>query len=357
MMSDEHEEIGPEGIRLTNTFEAVNEMMYKTGMTDGLPIVPPTPERLERFLKETSRKSADVVAAIPPKNGMATVEKIAINAVMAGCPARTLPVVIAAVAAMSQEPFNLLGIQTTTGTASVGLILNGPHAMGMGFSGGAGALGAWNRANASVGRAIHLILLNIGGATPADIDMATLGWPGKFTFCFAENEMKSPWSPLHVERGFHRDESTVTVVGAAGIVEMVDTVSNSAESILTTMANSMSIAGTTGVECILGGGEPLLIVTPEHAHLLARDGFNKAEVKRFLYEHARLPLSRLGKDSRARVKALRERLGVADLDADLRVAHRAEDIMLVVVGGIGFKSAYVPTWPGGTTSVTVRVEK
>src|SRR6202795_4603694 len=200
--------------------EIAQEELAAAGLTDGLPVVPPTPARVEQMLKQHGYDPDEVVTALPPAFGAATWKSIAINAVMAGCRPEYLPVVGAAVEALAADEFNLIGVATTTGSATPLVIVNGPIVREIGMNAETNALGPGNRAHATIGRAVHLVLQNIGGAKPGETDMATLGQPGKYTFCFAENEAASPWLPLHVERGFPAAASVVTVVGAAGIVEV-----------------------------------------------------------------------------------------------------------------------------------------
>ena len=219
---------------------------------------------------------------------------------------------------------------------------------------GLNALGPGMQSNATIGRAVQLVLKNVGGAVPGYTDKATLGQPGKYTFCCAENEGANPWEPLHVTRGYASEQSTVTVIGASGIVEVVDSNSYTSTSVLQTLAHSMTIAGTMGGRYMLGGGEPLLLITPEHADLIAQ-AYTRHQAQQFLYDTARLPLQRLPEETVERIRDDRKIDGV-DLDADIRIADCPEDIMLVVVGGAGIKSAYVPTWGGTTRAVTRPIE-
>lgn len=340
-------------IEVADDPEAVDDLLYSLGLTDGLPVVPPTQPRVRAML--AGRDPSFEVAKLPPKWGSATLEKIAVNAVMAGCRPEYFPVLIAAVEAVADEAFNLYGIQTTTGTATPALIINGPVRGELDVNCGANCLGPGKRANATIGRAIRLILHNIGGATPGLMDMATMGQPGKYTFCFGEHEERSPWPPLHVERGYRPSHSTVTVVGAAGTVEIVDLTSRSGRGLLDTIVGSMLIAGSIGGGTLMGGGEPLLLLPPEHAALLQRDGFDKAAVKRHIWEHARLPLERLSADVAAHIVRQREQIGAPDPEGPVLIAERPEDVMIVVAGGTGGKATYVPTWGGGTRAVTRRI--
>jgi hypothetical protein len=196
--------------------DAINRLYRERRWSDGLPIVPPTRDRVERMLQSTSRARYDVVARIAPGYGAATVERIAINAVMAGCDPAYLPVLIAACEAVAEPQFNLQGIQATTNPVAVWLVLNGPIARKLDVNAGLNCIGQGTWANATLGRAMRLVLQNIGGALPGDMDRATQGQPGKYTFCCAENEGESPWDPLHVERGFEREASTVALEGSIG---------------------------------------------------------------------------------------------------------------------------------------------
>jgi hypothetical protein len=291
-----------------------------------------------------------VLTQLPPLRGRATLYKLAMCTVMAGCRVEYFPIVLAAIAAVAQPEFNLYGIQTTTGNATPMLLLNGPVIDQCEVNAGANALGPGVQSNATIGRAVQLILKNIGGAIPGYTDKATLGQPGKYTFCCAENEGASPWEPLHVTRGFASDQSTVTVIGASGIVEMVDSNSYTSTSVLMVFARSMTIAGTIGGRYMLGGGEPLLLITPEHAHLIAQD-YTRRQVQQFLFDTARLPMQSLPPEIAKRVRDDRM-IDRVDPEADIRIADCPEDIMLAVVGGAGIKSAYLPTWSGTTRAVT-----
>jgi len=209
--------------------DAINRLYRDRRLGDGLPIVPPTPARVERMLAHAGRARDAVVARIAPAFGIATVEGIAINAVLAGCDPEYLPVLIAAVEAAASPEFSLQAIQATTNSVAVWLIVNGPVARQLNVNGRFNCLGEGAWANATLGRAMRLVLRNIGGALPGEMDRATHGQPGKYSFCCAENEAESPWEPLHVERGFGREQSTVTVVGVEGTMNMNTHSDNAAE--------------------------------------------------------------------------------------------------------------------------------
>ncbi|MCE2999642.1 MAG: hypothetical protein ACK59Y_10555 [Betaproteobacteria bacterium] len=319
-------------------------------VSDGLPLVPPTAQRVAAMLASGGWQHGDAVALVAPSFETATAGDIAICAVLAGCTPDCFPVLVAAVEAIADPPFNLLGIATTTGSAAPLMIVNGPIAARIGLNAAGNALGAGARANMTLGRALTLILLNVCGARPGETDMATLGQPAKRGLCFAENSAESPWAPLHVERGFAAEDSVVTVVGIAGTVEVNDSDSTTAADMAQTFAQSMLIAGVTGGSGLLGGGEPLCLLPPEWAAAFAQDGLDKAAAKRAIWEHAALDAEKLPPALRQR------RLAAAEPGADvLRVAERPEDLMIVVAGGVGRKAAYLPTWGGSTRAVSRRV--
>lgn len=336
------------------SWDQAQDALYAAGVTDGLPVVPPTAERVARMLKQCGFAADEVLTQLPPAYAAATWQDIAINAVMAGCLPACLPVVGAAVAAIAEPEFNLIGIATTTGSAAPLLIVNGPVAAELGMNAQGNALGPGNRANATIGRALSLVLRNIGGAKPGELDMATLGQPAKYTCCLAENEAASPWPALHVERGFAADASVVTVVGMSGSVEVVDSSSGKPQDLAQTFAQSMLIAGTVGGggHALLGGGEPLVIMPPEIAQAFHRGGWTKAQVKAAFFESAIMPLDRLSSAVREHLVGLRTAAASVDANAPLRIACRADDVMIVVAGGVGVKAAYVPTWGGKTRAVS-----
>ncbi len=337
-------------------WEGVLEQMIESGAGDGLPVVAPTAERVERMLGRHRAQATEVLCELPPLFAAVTWRDVAINAVMAGCRPEYLPVVAAAVEALAAPEFNLVGIATTTGSAATAVIVNGPIAARIGMNARSNALGPGNRANATIGRAVRLVLQNVGGARPGEIDMATIGQPAKYGFCFAENEAESPWPPLHVERGFAPHESVVTVVGAAGIVEVVDSSSREPDDLAQTFAASMGIAGTVGGSGLLGGGEPLLVIPPEQARLLAQAGCSKAAFRERVWSRAALPLAELSPAVRANLEGrLGQDAGLPGAEGVLRVAATSADILLVVAGGVGIKAAYVPTWGGSTRAVSRRV--
>ena len=249
----------------------IDEFLFDQGFSDGLPLVPPTPERVIRMLAGTTRDPQDVVAIVPPNLAPATVEKVAINAVMAGCRPEYLPVVIAALEAVCTDEFNIHGVNATTMGASPVLVVNGPirHRIGMNMK--LAALGTGNRANATIGRAVRLIIRNLGGARPGGVDRSTLSSPMKFTMCFAEWEEGSPWDPLHVERGFAREDSVVTAFAmTSGPVQIVDQESRRPDQIAGTLG--LGLEGMFLPKIRRMPVDALLVVCPEHINTLTVDG-------------------------------------------------------------------------------------
>jgi hypothetical protein len=330
--------------------EAVYELLCEKGWSDGLPVIPPTPERVERMLAWCDRDPEEPVVRIPPRYGAATPIRVAANAVMAGCKPEYFPLVLLALEALAEEPYNLYGTQATTHPCTPFLIFNGPIAAEVGLNAGHNAMGNYFRANAAIGRAVRLSLVNIGAAIPGTGDMATQGTPAKFTFCVAENEAASPWEPLHVERGLPRDATAVTVISAEGPHNINDHESLTAEGILTMAAGTITITGSNNAYY---AGEPCLAFGPEHAQTVAGDGFSKADVKRWLYEHATLPMSRFSKEGIERRfrRKLPDQYSSAPLNAAVRMFQKPEDLIVIVTGGAGKHSAWIPTF-GNTRSVT-----
>jgi hypothetical protein len=330
-------------------FEEADAHYQERGWTDGLPIVPPTETRVREFLKTTGRDPLEIVGILPPRQGEATVEKLAVNAVMAGCRPEYFPVVLAAIEALADPRFNLDSVQATTHPVAPLLVVNGPIARAIGLNAGYNAFGQGFRANVTIGRAVRLALMNVGGGLPGSGDRATQGSPAKLAYCVAENEAESPWEPLHVEAGLPPETSTVTAFGCEAPHNIQDHHSNTALGVLLTVAGAMGQAGSNN---LLGRGWPLLSLGPEHAATIAREGFTKRQVKEFLFEHARFPLARLGAEYR---RQQTERHRVVDApDTMVPIVRAPEDLSVIVVGGAGKHSSWQPTFGDGTR-VTRRV--
>ena len=331
--------------------DALNKFYIKRRWGDGLIIAPPTQEAVQRMLRHTNRAPDEVVATIAPGMGAATVEYIAIQGVMAGCYPEYLPVLIAAAEAVATPKFHLQAIQATTNPSAVWLIVNGPIARWLEVNSGAGCLGQGAWANATLGRALRLILQNIGGALPGEMDKATQGQPAKYSFCCAENEEASPWEPLHVERGFAADANTVTVVGALGTWSMNMT-AKKGEEVIAMIGDTMQYPASSDY---MYGGAPFILLSPQHATLFHREGWNKAEVKRRLWEASKIRAGRSkGSEFERMATGRRAELGEIGPDTMVPISEKAEDISIIVAGGPGSHSVFVPV-SAHTRSVTKEI--
>ncbi len=341
----------------------VDEFMFDQGFSDGLPLVAPTPERVLRMLGGTPRGAQDVVAVVPPNMGVATIEKIAINAVMAGCKPEYLPVVIAAVEAVCTDEFNIHGVMATTMGASPVLVVNGPIRERIGMNMGLGAMGAGNRANATIGRAVRLVARNIGGAKPGGTERSTLGNPMKFTMCFAEWEELSPWEPLHVERGFKPEDSVVTAFAmTSGPVQIVDQESRKPDQIGGTLG--LGLEGLFLSKVHKMPVDALLVVCPEHLTSLTSDGdYSKARLRKRIQEVTARPLRDMvaNEVSGAGLPlALAAKMSDAELDAPAPKFANGDYIHIVVAGAEAGKfSAAFHGWvtgPMGSMAVSRKIE-
>ncbi|MFQ5828656.1 MAG: hypothetical protein ACE5JD_05810 [Candidatus Methylomirabilia bacterium] len=323
------------------------EVWFERGLTDGLPIVPPTGERVERMLTGTRRAREELIALIPPNYGRASVEKIAVNAVMAGCKPEYLPVIIAAVDAACDPVFNLHGHSATTHFAAPLIIINGPVRHAIGVNCAAGVFGPGFRANATIGRALRLILTNVGGARPGAISMSTFGHPGRYTYCIGEYEEASPWEPLHVEFGFGGAESTVTLFAGEAPHGINDHASRSATQLVASMGWSMT--GIWNHKNFPVYGHTLLVVGPEHAKTIADEGWSKKDVKQFLFDTIRRPYRELGPGpDGAEGSRLRFDQEAREPDELVPKFPSPEEIWAVVAGGTaGRFSVVIPGWLGG----------
>ena len=340
-------------IQVNDEWGDLQTEFVRRGWSDGFPIVPPTKARVDRMFRFTDLSPEHLVASLAPRMGAATVEAIAINAVMAGCRPQHMPLLIASVQAMSERSFNLFGIQATTHCVSPLLIVNGPLAKSLNVNAASSMFGPGPWDNGVIGRAIRLLLLNVGGAIPGSIDKSTMGHPAKYTFVMAENEAASPWLSLRAERGHGDEVSTVTVVGAEGPHNINDHESTTAEGLIRMIAGSMAQPGQNNVYY---AAEPLLILSPEHAATIAAGGYSKDDLKLKLFEDARIPLSQFSKENieRRMFRKFPQLYKDKPLNVGVRIAQRPQDIMVVVAGGPGKHSMYVPTF-GGTICVTVPI--
>jgi hypothetical protein len=343
-----------ETLRLDDDIESAYEDLYREGVTDGLPVIPPTAERVEAMLEGTPLEADESLGGIPPKYSEATVEKIAVNAVMAGCLPSYMPVLTTAIEAMTEDEFNLYGINATTHPVAPLVVVNGPIVDELNVNYGYNVFGQGWRANATIGRAIRLILLNIGGGVPGDMDRATHGHPGKFSYCIAENEKKTPWDPFHVSRGFDEDESTVTVMGVEAPHEINDHVHETPTGIMTVTADVFATVGNNNTHH--SHGQLCLVLGPEHAETIARGDWTREDVQWYLYDQARNSIDEL-KDGGITPDeyTLHRRFETEAGDAEIPLVEDPEDILVLVAGGAGKHSMALHSF-GETRAVTKAIE-
>jgi hypothetical protein len=313
------------------------------GLTDGLPVTAPTPERVEAMLSYSIWDPDSELGPIPPTWNSLSLRSAAANAVMAGCRPRHFPVLVQTLQAMLDVPeLNLYGIQTTTHPLGPMLLVGGPIAAELGIVSGSGALGPGWPSNVSLGRALRLLLINGGGARPGGMDAATMGQPGKLAFCFSENEVESPWEPHRVALGFEDWMSTITVVGAEGPHNISDHGSTDADGILRTMAGTLTSQGHNNLYWL---GDVFVLVGPEHAATLAREGLSRADVQRELHRRARVRAEAMSRANYEHIRSWHvEDEEIVDAAGLIPLTRTPEEINLVVVGGPGKHSMWVPTW-------------
>ena len=311
------------------------DLMYETGWTDGLPVVPPTADRVKLFVDYTGRDPDEVIAELPPLGGKATVERIAVNAVMAGCKPEYFPVVVAAVKAALDKDFNLGGNAATTGGAAQVVIVNGPIAHELGINGDAACFGPGSRANAAIGRALRLVIRNIGGLIPGEMDKATLATPGRYSFCFSENESRSPWEPRNIQLGYAGGSSTVTVAAIRGVYTIMETTVATGLEVLQTIVGSMKAVGVSNYYQIGTGAQIVMVICPEHAEEIAASGLDKNDVREFIYQNARMPLSQLVGRAHYGNRNWPSWVDETNPETLVPIVKSAEDIVVIVAGGDG----------------------
>jgi hypothetical protein len=313
---------------------------YELGWTDGLPVIPPIPERVSEMLG--GRPPQTTLGPVPPLGADLTYELIAINAVMAGCNPDLFAIVVTTMAAVLEPEFNLLGVQATTHPAGPVVIVNGPLRFEVGFASGTGCMGPGFRANATLGRAVRLCLLNVGGAVPGSTDLSTQAQPGKFTFVLAENEEESPWPPLSVARGLDSALSAVTVL-AGESPRNINDVTSGASGLMLSLSASMTVPN---MNAWYYDGNVLLLLCPEHAKILASGGLSREDLQSELLQRTRLARDRISPDI---VEKYGSQLKLAGDQA--RIAAAPEDILVAVAGGAGRHSSFVASF-GNTRAIT-----
>lgn len=328
----DHEAVDLPLVLETVDLSSVLGAAFREVVTDGLPVVPPTRASIAAMLG--GRRADEIVAALPPILGECRLDVLGALAVLAGCRPRVFPALIAAIRAAAHDAFNLLAAATTTGNVALAMLVSGPRVAELGLHAGGNAIGPGPQGNVTLGRALRLAVMNIGGATPGVLDIACLGWPGKLSFCAAEHAAANPWPPFHASRGFAAEATVVTLAAAYGFIEMADATSAEAEPLLSNLTRMLAPARSSASR----GSEVLVFLTPQHAHICAQAGLSREAVQARLHEH------------------------LLDLDGHIdgatgkvvRAVSRPEDVLLFVMGGTGGKSALVPLW-GGSRTVSVAV--
>ncbi|HBH01210.1 MAG TPA: hypothetical protein DDZ42_04685 [Candidatus Rokubacteria bacterium] len=323
------------------------EFCFRQGWSDGLPVVPPTEARVRAMLEATRLPPAQQVGFVAHRAVSITAEKVAINAVLAGCRPEYMPVVVAAVEGISDPRFSYHGPGTSTAGAGVLVIVNGPIARELDVNAGDNLFGPGWRANLTIGRAVRLVMRNVCGSRPGTLDRGTLGHPGRLAYVIAENEADSPWTPLHVERGFRAEQSAVTVMAAEGPRQFYNQLSATAEGVLTTLADDMRISGN-----VMGQPHYCVVLAGEHMRTIAGDGWDKKRIRQFLWEHTR--------NSHAHLKRTQRMSGAPEPgdETTLRPLLAAPDDILVVAAGgrAGAFSCYIPGWSSVKSSQAVTKE-
>ena len=329
---------------------AAMELCHEKGWSDGLPVVPPTAELVGAMLEACALDPDQEVAFIENRQVSVTAEKIAINAVLAGCKPAYMPVIVATVEALADPLYGYHGPGTSTGGAAVLMIINGPIARELGINNDHNLFGPGWRANATIGRAVRLVMRNTIGTMPGTLDQSSLGHPGKYTYCIAENETDSPWPPLHTSRGFKAEQNAVTIMAALGVHQYSNGMSAAPEGVLTTACAQMRIsAGTARQPCYTR------VFAGEHQAIMKKAGYSREDVKRFVFENS--------KSSIADLKRMNLKDGAVkpeDEKAMLDLVETPDDLLIVAAGGkAGVQSCYIPGWGGkaGSQSVTREIRK
>jgi hypothetical protein len=329
-------------LHVSADFMQAQAYLERRGWTDGLPVIPPTEELVRQMVERSGLQADASLGTMDPAGGDVTIEKVAANAVMAGCRPDYFPVVLAALRAVLEPEFQVGSTAVTTGGAAPVVIVSGPVAEKLDINAGTSCFGGNTRANATIGRALRLTMRNLGGAAPGGMEKSTHGWPGKISMCFAENEARSPWAPLRTDFGFGRDASTVTVVAVRGLYTVTEGVQQRGDGVLETIAASMRMVGCA---IYYQMGIPVVVcLGPEHANEMARYGYSKQDVREAFFAQCRLP-----------VKALRDRgyygpgCWPADIDPNddealVPMVSSPDLFWIVVAGGDGRHTTWMPAW-------------
>jgi hypothetical protein len=326
------------------------EAYYEAGWTDGLPVVPPSDASVEAMLAAGGFRGNEVIGEIAGRNTEVVADKVAINAVMAGCRPEYLPVVVAALRGLCHPDFSYHGPASSTGGSAMVLIVNGPIVRRLAINHGNNAFGQGHRPNATIGRAVRLVMMNAMNTRPGFLDRATLGNPGKYTFCFAETEDDHPWEPLSVSRGCAPSDSAVTVIATNSLYQVYNQLAATPEPLLLCFADALANLGSPNLK---GFNESLIVLAGEHAEVLRASGWSRRQMQQFLIDHARRRVADLKRAGR-----LPGVVAPEDETTWRHVFERPDDILIACAGGrAGSWSACLPGWgTKWTRSVTTRIE-
>lgn len=333
--------------RVSVDLDHVVEEMFERGWTDGLPVVPPTSDLVSEMLDGAGRDADDILGVVGERHRVVTAEVTAVNAVLAGCRPEYFPIVLAATEAMLDPAFNINTVATSTGGAGVAVFVSGPMAEEIGMNSGTNALGPGNRANATIGRAVRLVVTNALGAKSGVLDASSLGHPGKFTLCIAESEPMHPWTPLRVDQGYTMEDTTVTVAATEGPRQVANHLNADPEGILRTFAASLS-----NPSVFISGrqGGCALVFGPEHAAALIDAGWTKERARVFIAEHARVSPADLVAAGQVLPDSGQDDMS-AHGDGLLPTVETADSILILTAGGHGAGwSATLNTWAGARHS-------
>lgn len=341
--------------RIAADFVGAQRVFEEKGWTDGLPVVPPTEALVREMLAHTPLDGETVLGRMEPRKGTVTLEKLAANAVMAGCSPEHFPVVVAAMKALLQPQYHVGSTACTTGGAAPVLIVSGPLAEKLGINSGTACFGGNVKANATIGRAVRLTMRNLGGAKPDGMEKSTLAWPGKISMCFAENESRNPWEPFRVDRGYSREQTTVSSIAVRGIYAITEGTQTSGTGVLETIAAAMR---TIGAPIYYQRDVPVLVnFGPEHANEIAKAGYSKRAVREYLFEHCRLPVGALRGRGYYAPGCWSSLLDENDDSALVPIVSTPDHLWISVAGGDGRHSAWMPAWnvcEGATEAVLTK---
>ena len=331
---------------VSDTEKAI-EFYYGKGWTDGLPVIPPTEASIQAMLDFAGLEPGDEITFIENRQVSVTAEKAAINAVMAGCRPEYMTVIVSALEGIGDPRWSYHGPATSTGGSAVFMLVNGPIARKLNINYGDNLFGPGWRANATIGRAVRLVMRNVIGTMPEQLDRSTFGHGGKFTFCIAENEAESPWPPVHVERGFKPEQSAVTVFAALAPHQFYNQLSNTAEGILTTACAQMRISASVG-----GQPQYIVLISGEHMRVMAKEGYSKDDIKRFCFENAQTSIAEM-----KRINLRPDEITPEDETKMIPLVKSPEDFIVVAAGGsAGAFSAFIPGWGGKVVTESVTKE-